>query len=310
MVFDSDWDEEAEEELRAIEAAYASAKQRRSEIGGGGGGGSGGGEESSLTQRRRLPHWANAAATSRSDVGHSRKVDGSPGSCPRSVLWHLSPAPCTVDTKLRYPTLTFGGRIVYCRTSSEVEQATMEISDRTLQLKHSADEISLGFDIEWKPIFTRGEESRKTAVLQICVDSSNCYVMHIIHSGIPPALKLLLEDSSSFKVGIGIAGDAMKIYREYDIRVASLIDLSRYANLKFGGTRRNWGLCSLTERVTCKQLPKPSKIRLGNWEADELSMEQLHYAATDAFASWYLYQVLKTFPDPEPEACIGGDLMS
>jgi len=39
------------------------------------------------------------------------------------------------------------------------------------------------------------------------------------------------------------------------------------------------------------QLKKPNKIRLGNWESPVLSKEQLEYAATDAFASWYLYQV-------------------
>ena len=39
------------------------------------------------------------------------------------------------------------------------------------------------------------------------------------------------------------------------------------------------------------QLQKPNKIRLGNWEVDVLSKEQLQYAATDAFASWQLYQV-------------------
>lgn len=40
------------------------------------------------------------------------------------------------------------------------------------------------------------------------------------------------------------------------------------------------------------QLRKPNKIKLGNWEANFLSKEQLDYAATDAFASWYLYQVI------------------
>lgn len=39
------------------------------------------------------------------------------------------------------------------------------------------------------------------------------------------------------------------------------------------------------------QLLKPKKIRLGNWEAVVLSEEKLHYAATDAFASWRLYHV-------------------
>ena len=42
------------------------------------------------------------------------------------------------------------------------------------------------------------------------------------------------------------------------------------------------------------QLPKPKKIQLGNWEAKVLSKDQLHYAATDAFASWYLYEVVST----------------
>lgn len=41
------------------------------------------------------------------------------------------------------------------------------------------------------------------------------------------------------------------------------------------------------------QLKKPSKIRMGNWETPILSKEQLEYAATDAFASWFLYQVLR-----------------
>lgn len=40
------------------------------------------------------------------------------------------------------------------------------------------------------------------------------------------------------------------------------------------------------------QLLKPKKIRLGNWEADPLSKAQLQYAATDAFASWFLYEVM------------------
>ena len=40
------------------------------------------------------------------------------------------------------------------------------------------------------------------------------------------------------------------------------------------------------------QLHKPKEIRLGNWEKFFLSKGQLDYAATDAFASWYLYKVI------------------
>lgn len=54
-------------------------------------------------------------------------------------------------------------------------------------------------------LFTRnliavGETQNKAAVMQICMDSTHCYVMHIIHTGIPPILKSLLEDISSTKV--------------------------------------------------------------------------------------------------------------
>lgn len=30
---------------------------------------------------------------------------------------------------------------------------------------------------------------------------------------------------------------------------------------------------------------------MGNWEADVLTKQQLQYAATDAYISWYLYEV-------------------
>ncbi|KAK8448383.1 hypothetical protein SEVIR_7G039000v4 [Setaria viridis] len=54
--------------------------------------------------------------------------------------------------------------------------------------------------------------------------------------------------------------------------------------------------------ITCKELPKPSNIRMGNWEADVLTKQQLQYAATDAYISWYLYEALQSLPDYNAEA--------
>lgn len=106
-------------------------------------------------------------------------------------------------TKMRYPAIKFGGQIVYSRTVPEAEKATAEL----LQLiksnphTHSGDEpFPMGLDIEWKPTFQRGERPRKAAVIQICVSKSHCFVMHIIHCGIPPLLQSLLEDNSFVKV--------------------------------------------------------------------------------------------------------------
>nr|GEY19881.1 Werner syndrome-like exonuclease [Tanacetum cinerariifolium] len=95
------------------------------------------------------------------------------------------------------------------------------------------------------------------------------------------------------QVGVGIAGDARKVFKDHNVSVDGLEDLSRLANRKLGGQPKSWGLSSLTEKLTCKQVLKPNKIRLGNWETNPLSPEQLSYAATDAFVSWYLFEVSK-----------------
>jgi len=45
-----------------------------------------------------------------------------------------------------------------------------------------------------------GGASGKVAVVQLCLDSGRCDVMHIVHSGIPPSLVTILEDPSILKV--------------------------------------------------------------------------------------------------------------
>lgn len=49
----------------------------------------------------------------------------------------------------------------------------------------------------------------KVAVMQICGDTSHCHVLHLIHSGIPQNLQLLLEDPTVLKVLISIELDFM-----------------------------------------------------------------------------------------------------
>jgi hypothetical protein len=46
-----------------------------------------------------------------------------------------------------------------------------------------------------------GEPPCKVAVMQLCMEKTVCYVLHIAHSGVPPSLRSLLEDNSSIKVG-------------------------------------------------------------------------------------------------------------
>ncbi|XP_078167575.1 3'-5' exonuclease-like [Carex rostrata] len=262
---DFQWDPVSEAELQAIETSYLSSKRSFS------------------------------ASLSRSDSDSSKETKYR-----RLPNWNVAPASCHADRRTKYQAMKFGGRIDYCRTANEVERATMELLDK-IKSKKDLGQVYLGFDIEWRPSFIRGETPRKAAVMQICMDTSCCYVMHINHSGIPPVLKFLLEDSSSIKVGICISNDAWKVSNDYDVHVQPVMDISGLANMKLAGPAKKWSLSSLTETITCKELEKPSKIRMGNWEADILSKEQLQYAATDAYVSWFLYEVLNGMPDLNTE---------
>lgn len=200
--------------------------------------------------------------------------------------------------KMKHPELAFKGQTVYSRTLIEVEKSVEELLHFVQVKKEKEGKAILGFDIEWRPTFIRGRSPGKAAVMQICGDNNRCYVLHIFHTGIPQNLQNLLQDPTSVKVGIGIKSDASKIFKDYNVSVRPLEDLSNLANSKLGGCR-NWSLSALTEMLICKQLPKCKIVRLGNWEADILSKEQVLYAATDAFASCYLYQAINVLPEAD-----------
>lgn len=52
--------------------------------------------------------------------------------------------------------MRFGGQILYSRTSTDVEKAAMELR-RVLDANRSeAGQVTVGFDIEWKPTFRKG----------------------------------------------------------------------------------------------------------------------------------------------------------
>ncbi|KAI3511578.1 hypothetical protein L1887_18733 [Cichorium endivia] len=306
----SDWDLDfTDEELQSIEAAFEAAASSSKSVADCDG--------DRRRTRRRLPDSLFNSTTKRSTLSS----DNSPSECNligASSSFSLLPcprnrfsSPCNssypANTKMRYPAMAFKGHIVYSRTLPEVEKAADELLKFIETKKKDGGHPAIGFDIEWRPSFKKGVKPGKTAVLQICADSTRCHVFHIIHSGFPENLKSLLGDSNSMKVGVGIAGDARKVFNDHNVCVDGLKDLSYLANQKLGGQPKLWGLSSLTETLACKQVLKPSKIRLGNWEANPLSKEQLNYAATDAFVSWHLFEVLNRLPDANTDTDTDAD---
>ncbi|CAH9120883.1 unnamed protein product [Cuscuta epithymum] len=194
-------------------------------------------------------------------------------------------------------TLAYGGRVIYSRTACEVERSAEKILRLVEERRSKEEAVALGFDMEWKPSFKKGVSPGKAAVMQICGDMDNCYVFHIFHSGISQNLQLLLENNTIPKVGVGIAIDAKKAFKDHNVCVSSLVDLSTLANQKVHGGPSKRSLSSLSLEFLYQELPKENFIRLGNWETDILSEKQLDYAATDAYISWKLYHALMELPN-------------
>lgn len=64
--------------------------------------------------------------------------------------------PVAENFKMRLPKMNFGGHIIYCRTASEVEKATAQLSKIVEAKRKEMEQVVFGFDIEWRPTFKKG----------------------------------------------------------------------------------------------------------------------------------------------------------
>lgn len=225
-------------------------------------------------------------------------------------FFSVLPARCSlletirVPLKRKLPCIEFKGKVVYSATVEEIEAATKELEEE-LENKETHKNLEdkqwggkfLGFDLEWEVSFQRGSLPRLAAVLQLCANAKCCHVMHIFHTGIPPRLLCLLQNASVGKVGVGSTNDSHKLRRDYGVNMEGVIDLATMANQKLRTPRSGkWSLSGLAEELLDYEVAKPGNLRLGLWENRPLSEQKMLYAATDAYVSLRLYQILLALP--------------
>eukprot|EP00892_Ulva_mutabilis_P010893 jgi/Ulvmu1/8176/UM040_0073.1 len=120
---------------------------------------------------------------------------------------------------------------------------------------------------------------------------SHCVLLHISRTGMPPALRELLESENVAKAGVGINGDAEKLALEHRVRLGGALDIGAELNARVQPQgcelveRTAFTLGDAAARLLRASLPKPPRLRCSNWEAAPLSAEQRRYAALDALAS-------------------------
>lgn len=185
----------------------------------------------------------------------------------------------------------------YCRNLEESEREAQELLSEKV----------LGFDMEWVvPLYGRATSSIKKNVSIIQVASeSRIALFHIaLHHGdsaeelLAPSLRKIVESPDIVKVGVAIAGDCTRLNRNFGVESKGILELSNlHKVVKYAAddpSMINLQLVRLAQQVRehlLLPLDKGPDVRQSDW-AKELSMEQMNYAANDAYAGLRLYHLM------------------
>ncbi|PVG04141.1 hypothetical protein CPB86DRAFT_868886 [Serendipita vermifera] len=165
--------------------------------------------------------------------------------------------------------------------------------NRDLQALHRLKRSGyLGFDMEWRPNFEKGQQPNPVAVIQLSGEDDVVVVQIIRGIGfIPPCLKEILESNDIAKIGVGIEGDSDKLLKDWGIGVCNLIDLSPMARAldpywdeqdeikaKEQETERLRKAQELAAAATAKGEPTPTTTEIASpgVEADEAGRRLRH----------------------------------
>lgn len=166
----------------------------------------------------------------------------------------------------------------YCRRITLIEKK----ADVALAVAQMKNESVLGFDTETRPSFTRGV-SYSTALLQLS-SPDVAWLFRLNKIGLPPDVISILADPNIIKAGAAIRDDVRGLQRYKRFTPAGFVDLQTIA--KEHGFE-DFSLKKLAAHVMGVRISK--RQRLTNWEAQQLTVPQQVYAATDSWVSLMIY---------------------
>jgi hypothetical protein len=230
----------------------------------------------------------------------------------------------------------FSGRYVYARSKEEVEVACKGLLEASvtefgfdmewrvffkkganqgkvalIQLCCSVSSGQLAFidGLPWSFIDEDGFKSTEPVANKRATKDGRgeaeylCFLLHIHHSGITNGLKEILTKESIRKFGVNIGGDVKKLFRDYEIEMLGHESLGELAaqhpqqKARYGG-KKNFSLKDLARIFLGRPIDKNNKVRVGNWERDELNYEKILYAATDSYASLRIFEEIDQGLEP------------
>jgi ribonuclease D len=135
--------------------------------------------------------------------------------------------------------------------------------------------------------------SYKVSLLQLSTPDT-CYLFRLSRIRLDNRILKVLGSREIIKVGADIMGDIRSLHALRDFKADGFVDLQHEA-IRWGieeKSLRKLSAIVLGERVSKAQ-------RLSNWEAEQLTLQQQEYAATDA---WVCPRILEHLEASEPKS--------
>ena len=183
------------------------------------------------------------------------------------------------DELAELPLSSFEGVIHVIENLEDLEPALEYLSYQTI----------LGFDTETRPAFKKGQVY-PVSLLQLST-SDQAFLFRINKIGLPIGLCTILASPNILKIGVAIRDDIKILQRIVPFKPGGFIELQDL--VKVYGIE-NFSLKKLSAIVLGFRISKSA--RLTNWDAPELSEQQLIYGATDAWVSCEIYKQLLITP--------------
>ena len=176
------------------------------------------------------------------------------------------------------PVESFPGHIVVVEDPKDVRDAIAYLS--------SFDYV--GFDTETRPNFSK-TQNHKVALIQLATPEQ-CYLFRLNKlQGIPQPLSDFFKNEQTMKIGLSLIDDFHNIRKHMGFEPGNFVDLQKIVP-SFGIQEAS--LQKIYAILFKKKISK--RMRLSNWEANELSDPQKQYAALDAWACLQIYKYLYT----------------
>lgn len=143
----------------------------------------------------------------------------------------------------------------------------------------------LGFDTETRAAFKKGERY-DVSLLQLAT-GTHAYLFRLNKLPIIQGLADILADPNIVKAGVAVRDDIKALKKLIPFSESNFVDLAEVAKEQ---KIKNFGLRALTAICLNKRLSKKAKV--SNWERQELTSEQINYAACDAVVGFEVYEKL------------------